>query len=415
MTSKSLRAALTAILLVGAASAAMAADSGPKLTHSVAVALNDVQKAANAKDWATAQTALDKAKAAATSPYDNLMVTRFAMSIHIGQNDMAAADTDAEAAADMDPTVIPDTDKAAVYKPALQLALNTKHYDKAAKYAKLYAATTPPPPAADQALITQALYLGGDYAGATTMAEQHIAAAQTAGQRPDRNDLEIVMASQVKQKDEPGAEKSLETLVSNYNDPADWNQLLEVALTTKGMRDIDYIYMGRLMFLQAAKINSADASLIGSTASKQGLYGDAVQAEKAGGSGFPPADAKAAADQKTFASQIAAGAKQNGQYNVKTAEAAYGYGMFSDAEKLAQQAKTKGGAQDPTEADMVIAMSQAAQGKYADAATTFGAINSANPASARVVRLWLDYVKFKANPPAAAAAAAPAPAAAAAH
>jgi hypothetical protein len=152
------------------------------------------------------------------------------------------------------------------------------------------------------------------------------------------------------------------------------------------------------MMLRGGKISPSDASLIGSTASKQGLYGDAVQAEKLGGTGFAPADAKADADKKTFAQQIAAGAKQNGQYNVKTAEAAYGYGMFSDAETLARQAKTKGGAQDPTEPDMVIGMAQAAQGKYADAATTFGSINQSNPASARVTRLWGYFAKSKANP-----------------
>ena len=82
--------------------------------------------------------------------------------------------------------------------------------------------------------------------------------------------------------------------------PRSWAQLMGVALTTKGMRDIDYIYMGRLMILQAGKLSASDASLIGSTASKEGLYGDAVQAEKLGGTGSPPADAKADSDKKTL-------------------------------------------------------------------------------------------------------------------
>jgi len=61
--------------------------------------------------------------------------------------------------------------------------------------------------------------------------------------------------------------------------------------------------------------------------------------------------------------------------------------MFPEAIAAAELAKTKGGASDPTEADMVIGMTQAATGKYAEAATTFSGIQSANPASARVVRL----------------------------
>jgi cytochrome c-type biogenesis protein CcmH/NrfG len=80
--------------------------------------------------------------------------------------------------------------------------------------------------------------------------------------------------------------------------------------------------------------------------------------------------------------------------------------MYSDAEALGQAAKTKGGLQDPTEADMLIGMSQAAQGKYAEAAQTFSAINQPNPASARVVRLWTYFAKQKANPGTGATAAA---------
>ena len=401
MKSKFLVAAVSAGFLFGAAQTALAADApkAPKLTNAIAKNLQDAQKAGNAKDFPTALAAIDKAKAVSgPTPYDTLMINRFAMGIHVGMGDLAAAGVDAEAAADVDPSVIPDTDKPNVYKPALQLALNAKHYDKAVKYAKLYQALTPPPSGADLGLVSQALYLGGDYAGATAIAQKNIDAATAAGQKPARNDLDIVLAGQVKQKDEPGAEKTLEALVANYNMPDDWGQLMGVSLTTKGMRDIDYIYMGRLMFLQGGKMRPEDASLIGSTASRLGFLGEAVQAQKLGGQGFTDPGPKVDADKKSFPAQVAAGAKQNGVYNVKTAEAAYGYEMYADAETLAKQAKAKGGVPDATEPDMVLGMAQAAQNKYAEAAQTFASINQPNPASARVVRLWTYYVKAKANP-----------------
>ena len=401
MKSKFLVAAVSAGFLFGAAQTALAADApkAPKLTNAIAKNLQDAQKAGNAKDFPTALAAIDKAKAVSSpTPYDTLMINRFAMGIHVGMGDLAAAGVDAEAAADVDPSVIPDTDKPNVYKPALQLALNAKHYDKAVKYAKLYQALTPPPSGADLGLVSQALYLGGDYAGATAIAQKNIDAATAAGQKPARNDLDIVLAGQVKQKDEPGAEKTLEALVANYNQPDDWGQLMGVSLTTKGMRDIDYIYMGRLMFLQGGKMRPEDASLIGSTASRLGFLGEAVQAQKLGGQGFTDPGPKVDADKKSFPAQVAAGAKQNGVYNVKTAEAAYGYEMYADAETLAKQAKAKGGVPDATEPDMVLGMAQAAQNKYAEAAQTFASINQPNPASARVVRLWTYYVKAKANP-----------------
>jgi hypothetical protein len=405
MTSKFILAALTAgFLLGGASGAAFAADAkAPKLTSGVGKALQAVQTANGKKDYPGALAALEDAKKVSDrTPYDDLMIARFSMSVHVGMGDLDAADVDAEAAADIDPAAIPDADKPGLYRAALQLALRSKHNDKAVKYAKLYAATTPPPPAADQALIAQAFYLGGDFAGAGAMAQKNIDAATAAGKIPERNDLDLVLAIQVKQKDEAGAEKTLETLAADYNQPEDWNQLMGVALTGKGMRDIDYVYMGRLMLLRGGQISQSDANLVGSAANsnKLGLYGDAEAMQKSGG---PAPDPREAADKKSMPAQIAAGPKQNGQYNVKTAEAAYGYGMFSDAESLARAAKTKGGVADPTEADMVIGMAQAAQGKYADAATTFGSINQPSAASARVVRLWIYFTKSKASPTAAAA------------
>jgi hypothetical protein len=404
MTSKFLIAAASVSLLFSANAMAADAPKGPKLTHAVAVALTDAQKAVNAKDYPTALAAIDKAKAVSgPTPYDTLMINRFAMGAHVGMGDMAAADLDAEAAADIDPSQIPETDKAAVYKPALQLAVNAKHPDKAAKYAKLFLATTPPPSGQDQALATMAIYQGGDYATATSIAQKNMDAATAAGQKPSISDLQIIMNSQVKQNDQAGAEKTLEGLVANYGQPQDWNQIMAVALTTKGMRDIDYIYMGRLMFLQGGTVTPTDASLVGSTSNRLGFLGDAVEAQKHGATGFPPADAKADADKKTIPAQIAAGPKQNGLYNVKLAQALYGYGMYPEAIASAQLGKSKGGDPDATEADMVIGMAQAASGQYAAAVTTFSGIQPPNPAAARVVRLWGYFAKSKASPATAAA------------
>ena len=402
MTSKFLIATVSAGFLFSAS--AMAADppkAAPKITHGIAVALTDAQKAIGIKDYPAALAALEKAKAVSgPTPYDTLMINRFAMGIHVGMNDLAAADVDAEAAADTDPSVIPDGDKAAVYKPALQLAVNAKHPDKAMKYAKLLLATTPTPTGSDLSLATMAIFNGGDVATANSIAQKNIDAATAAGQKPSLSDLQIIMNAQVKQNDQAGAQKTMELLVASYNQPQDWNTIVSVAMTTRGMRELDYVYLGRLMLQQGREISATDAQLIGTTANKLALYGDAEALQKVGG---PPADAREVADKKSIPAQIAAGAKQNGEYNVKLAEVLYGYGMFPEAIAAAQLAKTKGGASDPAEADLVIGMTQAATGKYAEAAATFAGIQPSNPASARVVRLWGYYVKSKASPATAAA------------
>jgi hypothetical protein len=415
MTITSFRAALTAGLMLatasGALTAAQAADKpkAPSVSKGVAKALSTVQDSNKKGDYAASLVAVQAAQALPDiTPYDKLMIDRFMMTVQVNLKDMAGADVAAEAAADTDPAVIPDDTKGEVYKAALQLSLNAKHYDKAVKYAKLYLVTTPPPSDADQQLAAQALYLGGDFANAAAMAQKSVDAAVAAGKTPGRTYLDIILASQVKQKDEAGAEKTLETTITYYNQPEDWNQIIGVSFGTKGIRDIDVVYLGRLMLLVNPTPPANDASLFGSTASHLAFYGDAIAAQKAGGTGFPPPGPKADTDRKTIPAQITAGQKQNGEYNVKLAEALYGYGMYAEAETAARLAQTKGGAKDAAEPAMVIGMAQTAEGKYADAATTFGQVTSGSPATPRIVRLWTTYAKFKVTAPATAPAAAPA-------
>lgn len=398
MIRNTVRAALTAALLLGTASVALA-QTAPKLTAGVQKALVEAQTAAKKQDFPAAMAAIEKAKAVSSrTPYDDLQINRYGMSLYVQQKDMANAAVYGEAAADIDPAAIPETEKSAVYTAGLQLALNAKHYDKASKYAKALIALPTPPDASIQAMAAQAFYLGGDYAGAQAQAQKNVDAAKAANKQPARTDFEIIMSAQVQQKNQAGAEQTLEQMVVAFNDPKDWAQMLSVSLGIKGMRDIDYVYLGRLMFATGANIPATDMQLVGSNANKQGFYGDAEQAQKKGG---PAPDARMAADRKSIPQQITAGAKQGGEYNVKLAQALYGYGMYAEAETAARLAKSKGDAKDPTEADMVIGLSQQAQGKYSEAATTLGAITAPNPAAARVLRLWNVFVKGKASPAAA--------------
>jgi tetratricopeptide (TPR) repeat protein len=292
---------------------------------------------------------------------------------------------------------------------ALILANNQKHTDKALAYAKTMQATNPTDPGVISQ-ITVAYFNAKDYPDAQTMVQKQIDAASAAGQRPPRDALQNLLDIQVAQKDEGGAEKTLETLVAAYNDPKDWNQMIDVALSSKGLRDVEAIWLGRLAFLVGVTPAAQDLTLFGSTADHLAFYGDAQQAAKHGGTGFADNSAKADADKKTMPQQIAAEQKEKGQYSAKLAEALYSYGMYPEAEAAAKVAISKGGATDPTEAPMVLGQAQAAQGKYDEAIVTFGQVQGGGPATARITRLWVAYCTIKKNPPAQTAAAAPAPA-----
>ena len=198
----------------------------------------------------------------------------------------------------------------------------------------------------------------------------------------------------------PAPKRPSNNWLPRFNDPRDWTQMIDVALSSKGLRDVEVIWLGRLLFQTGATASTEDASLVGSDRQPPDLLRRCAEvAQQHGGSGFPDPTARAAADKKTIEAQIAAGKKQNGQYNAKLAEALYSYGMYPEAEAAAKLAMEKGGAKDSTEAPMVLGQSLVAEGKYDDAIAAFGQVQGGGPATARITRLWVDYANIKKNPP----------------
>ena len=407
MTSKKFGASLTVALMAAAASVALLAGpaqaAGPKLSKNVNNALAKEQKDFAANDFKAAADDIATARAAdGKTPEDEYWINKLDINVQIKTNNMAAADQDAEAAADS--AAMPPEDKAEMTRLALILANNQKHTDKALAYAKTMAATNPTDPGVISQ-ITVAYFNAKDFPDAQALVQKQVDADAAAGKAPARETLQNLLDIQVAQHDEAAAEKTLEMLVATYNDPKDWTQMIDVAISSKGIRDLDIIWLGRLLFAVGATASAQDANMFGQTASHATFFGDALVAQQHGATGYPDPTARADADKKTMPQQIAAGQKQNGQYNAKLAEALYSYGMYPEAEAAAKLAISKGGATDPSEAPMVLGQSLVAQGKYADAVAAFGQVQGGGPATSRIVRLWVDYAKIKQNPPAAAAAA----------
>jgi hypothetical protein len=401
MTTKSTRVLLAAVLLSGSAALlSTAAIAAPSLSSSVASHLGDAQKAAQKKDFPAAQAAVQAARDSAKSDFDKYMINRVAISVAFNLNDVPGAAQAAQDAADS--PAQPDADKFNNTKTAIELSTLAKNYPAAMRDAKALegmkeSATDPQIPG----LVAQAYYFGGDFASAKAAAQRNLDAAVKSGRTPDKQTLEVLMSAQVGLKDDAGAQETLEQQVKFYNDPSDWAQMIDVAITQNGIRDLDAIWLGRLLFTVGAKVTQDDANMIGAIAGHLTFYGDAVNAKSHGAVVDPDPAPRADADKKTLDQQIAAANNQPGKASATLAEALFSYGMYDKAEQMAQLSLSKGGnAQDPSEAVMVLAQSQALQGKYDDALANFGKVTGGGPATARVARLWSDYVTIKKNPPA---------------
>jgi tetratricopeptide (TPR) repeat protein len=367
------------------------APAGATLSSAVAKPLTVAQTAMAAKKWPEALAATKDAMAEAKTDYEKMKVNQFQTSILNNTGDVAGATAAAEAAADTPADAIPADEKAQIYYIGTALALNAKHADKAVTYAKELQALNPPDPRM-QDVIGKALYLAGD-PGATAYFQKQVDAAAAAGKVPDRNALQALMAAQIKAKDEAAAEKTMVQQVLYFNDPADWKQIIDVTISTRGVRDVDAVMLGRLLFVSGATVTKDDAQLVGETTQKLALYGDAQTAQSKGATLQLDA-ARVASDKASLPQQIIMGQGQNGLFNVKLGEALYGYGMYAEAEAAAHLAQTKGGA-DASEVAMLLGMSQAMQGKYPDAIATFATVQGGGPATPRTAELWTAYAKIK--------------------
>jgi hypothetical protein len=136
-------------------------------------------------------------------------------------------------------------------------------------------------------------------------ARQRIEADKKAGRVPDRNTLQMLLSAQSQLKDEAGMADTLEEEAADYNDPADWTEIIAITFSSPGLREQDSIWLGRLMFVVGAPVPAVNASTVGQIAGQHGFFGDAVNAKAHGGQVDPDPAPRADSDRKTMPDQIA--------------------------------------------------------------------------------------------------------------
>jgi hypothetical protein len=425
------RAALAAALLCSSAGAAMmisaapayAADK-PHVSRSVGEALNDAIKAINGGDF---KTAADKVKEARSgddlTDYDKLKINQVAGFLAIKQKDYASAATAFEnVAASPAFSDLPKPEQASTLHNAMILSAQEKHWPQVIAVAKKIEKTTPLD-AKTNTIVAQAYYLTNDYPDAKTYAQKAIDAATAKGAVPEKAAYQILMSAQVKNKNQAGAIKTLEQIALHYGTASDWGQLIDMAMSAKGLDELDALYYYRLRFLAGATAAADDYRIAAGIAMHQGYPTEAeailnkgLAAGKLSDSGkthalLRKARHEAASDKRSLPAfaKMAARSKY-GLQDIKLAEDYWGYGRYQDAIAAAKAGIAKGHLKDPSEGDYILGISQVAAGQYKDAVATLAKVDG-KAARARGAYLWSLYAKSKMTPSAApATAAAPAPA-----
>jgi hypothetical protein len=390
----------------GLASPSLAADAPPKVSAAVGKPLSQAAAAMKTNDFATALTHVKEAQAASTHvPFDDYTINQFLGNIYIGQKDFKNAETTFEAMAAS--PALPAADKASILTTIIQLAVNNSDWTAVMQYADQLQALGPLPANVIEP-VAVAYYNSGNTTKAYALAKAQVDADQAAGKAPAQSLMDIVTRSQLKSNDTAGATKTLEGLAQTYGGPNDWAQLIDLSFgTLKNLNDLQALYLYRLRIITNATTSLDDYAIMANITTKAGYPGETVAflehgmsqgTVKAGdkaGAQLGTARAKAAEDTRglpAFAAQ--AKARKTGDFDVMLAEAYYGYARYAEAEEAARRAISKGGVKDPGEAEMVLGMALAGEGKNPDAAEAFSHVGGGANMQG-IAHLWTLYAQRK--------------------
>ncbi|HUB84713.1 MAG TPA: hypothetical protein VL971_03400 [Rhizomicrobium sp.] len=381
-----------------------------KIGPDVGKPLTEASKAFQAKDFKTALAALQQAQAVPNqNPYETYTINKFLAYAEINLGDTAAAVKPEEDAADS--PAMPDSDRKDVLHNALILASNAKDYTKAVSYGQQLDQMGALDDGTAGALAI-AYYEQKDMADAQKYAQKSIDMAKAAGKQPNEGVMQIVMGAQAA-TDQGAAERTLEQMVVTYDRADDWDELVGVSLGVKGLTNADALNMYRLLYIQGPMKTGDDYTYMGNLAEAQRNFVEARNVLQAGvaagkisaGAALNKARGEAAGDEKIISQAISAAEKsKKGEDDMEIAQDLWGYGRYADVERIATEAKAKGGIKDPGEADVLIGMAQVAQGKLDAGIATLGQV-SGNAARMRTAHLWTLYAQSKQK----AGSAAPAP------
>jgi hypothetical protein len=314
------------------------------------------------------------------TPYESLVVEqmRGAAAAAAGEMDVAAKAFEAVIASGK----LPPADQQKIMQSLAGSFYRTKDYAKAIAWAERYQKAGGTDPNMGL-LMTQSLYLGGQYAAAAKNMQAHIAAEQKAGRAPTEEQLQLLGSAYLKQNDMNGYTGVLEQLVTHYPKKEYWADVLARVQRKPGFSDRLTLDVYRLM-LTTGNLKSASEYMEMAQLSLQAGYPKEAQkvldqgyASQVLGNGADVerqkrlkalADKQVAEDQKTLG---AAGPARDADGMIN---AGYNLVINGQADKglaLMQQGLQKGGLKRPEDAKLHLGQAYLIAGRGDDAVKTF--------------------------------------------
>lgn len=246
-------------------------------------------------------------------------------------------------------------------------------------------------------IIAQAYYKLGDYAGCTRYIKDNF------GSRGGQNELELERRCAFESGDTDTERAALEALVASTGKPEYWDQLLDNATKTKGLKDHQTLDIYRIKYLTGSIKKAEDYKLLAELAIENKDSGEAANIlQKAASANVPGVagndrmlkllnTAKAQANQDTANLAKAIASAKDGDTLVALGESQWGIGKSADTVKLVQQGIQKG-VTDKDNAEIRLGMGYLGQGQKDAALRAFNQARN-DPKWQVIGHLWALYTR----------------------
>jgi hypothetical protein len=398
-----------AVALVLGSTLALADDAKPDAKPAVSAAaakdLIAAQKALQAKSYEEVLTDLARVRdLPKKNDYDDFLTNEFTFSAYAGEKKFAEAFPPLEAAM-ASKYITPDELKQRLGQAAI-LAYQIQNYDKAIEYGNR-ALKESAPTAQLQTLVAQAYYLKNDYPGTESFVRTMVEDQVKAGQVPAEENLQLGLSATLKQKDDAGEVRWLELLAQYHPKSEYWENLIQTLYRNK-LNDKQLLQVYRLSAEVGTLKRGADYAEMAQLALDQGSPGEAVSTLTNGfaANAFTDAADKnrnqhlldsakktAASDQPTLAKLETDGATAaSGDKLVGVGIGYFSYGDYTKASKDIAAGLDKGMSKDPTDARLILGISQFKAGETDSAIKTFQSVKG-DPTEERLAQLWIVHAK----------------------
>jgi len=390
--------------LVAPAGRAAAAEKKPKLdlSEDVRKKIIPAQEAFNKGDWDGCLARAKEALEISTKPYDKEMSLRFMAQALIKKQDYPAYAEVAEQLIVLE--TVADDERAKTYPNLARIFYTGKNFEKAEKYAKLWAQAAPSADAYN--LLVAVYYNQQNYADAVAAQEKALELDKAAGKEPTEQMLRILNTCYYKLGDKPHRAEVMEKLMRQFPKADYYSDLVQLyregELDKRALLNLyrlgfykDYISRESMFvdYVEQAMDAGAPAEALNviETAKAKGAFVVIAQTDR-NGRLMATAKQQAAEDHKLIAQlDKEARAGKNGEADVKTGLAYMSFGECDKAVEAIERGLTPervAKVKRVDEAEMMLGICYTKLGKKDEAQKAFTAAQG-DPRMAKAATLWL--------------------------